>query len=736
MTDEISGTIEGTVFRNEENGYTVLEIKQGRSSRMVVGILPAMAPGEKVTFHGDWTDHPQYGKQFKASGCEIEPPNGLKGIERFLGSGLIRGMGPDTARRVVDAFGEDAMEILAQGPDPLTRVKGIGKKRARMIFESFQAQYSLRQAMVWLQTYGVSPTLALKIAKRYGDRAQAVLRENPYCLVDDLEGVGFATADRIALTLGLAGNSAFRYRAAIKYTLQEAAAGSGHTYLPRDVLIRETAGMLRCAPEDLEEPMKSVVLDREIVLSRVGGDTACMLESYYYAEKETAERLLRLMAAARPAAAASPAAERQLDSVEEAAGIRLSPRQREAVLAAMNEGMLIITGGPGTGKTTIINCILRLSGRNAALAAPTGRAAKRMAEATGRQAKTIHRLLEYSGEEGFFQRNEENPLDASCVIVDEMSMVDVFLMRSLLRAMKPGTRLVMVGDADQLPSVGPGNVLGDLLRSGIIPSVRLTEVYRQDEQSMIVLNAHTINHGNMPVLNRKDGDFYFERKAFPEETASAVTALCLQRLPAFLKSERPAQDIQVLSPQKKGPTGVFALNQALQNALNPPAAHKKELAFGDTVFRRGDKVIHIRNDYTLAWSNDQTGDDGEGVFNGDMGIVERVSPEDKTLTVLFDDGRRAEYDTHALEELDLAYCLSVHKSQGSEFPCVVIPMMPGPPMLLTRNLLYTALTRARKLVVLVGREDILAQMVANDHIARRYTALETRLREAGGTGTR
>ncbi len=732
MPQDITGTIESTVYRNEENGYSVLEIREGRASRTVVGVLPAMAAGERATFHGEWTEHPQHGKQFRAAGCDIEPPSGIRGIERFLGSGLIRGIREDTARRLVETFGEETLDVLSMGPDKLTRVRGIGKKRAAMIYESFREQYSLRRAMIWLQSYGISLTLSLKIAKRYGDRAEEKLRENPYRLVDDVDGVGFATADRIALTLGLDEKSVFRSRAAIKYALLEAASLSGHTYLPRDQLIRQTADMLRCTPESLEEPLKSVVLDREIVMSRVGGDTACMLESYYYAEKETAERLMRLKAAARPVKTAAAEAEKQLDRAEENAGIRLSPRQREAVLAAMREGMLVITGGPGTGKTTIINCILGLMGRDVLLAAPTGRAAKRMSEATGREARTIHRLLEYSGEAGAFQRNEENPLDASCVIVDEMSMVDIFLMRSLLRALKPGTRLVMVGDADQLPSVGPGNVLGDILASDTIPSVRLTEVYRQEGQSMIVLNAHAINHGGMPVLNRKGSDFFFERRPLPEECADAITALCVRRLPGYLNSGRPLQDIQVLSPQKKGPTGVIALNHILQDALNPPGGAKRELAVGDIVFRTGDKVIHTHNDYTLAWSNDQTGDDGEGVFNGDMGIVERVMPEEKCLSVLFDDGRRAEYDRQALENLDLAYCLSVHKSQGSEFPCVVIPVMPGPAMLLTRNLFYTALTRARKLVVLVGREDIISQMVNNDHVARRYTALEERLREARG----
>ncbi len=730
MAEELSGVIEGTVFRNEENGYSVLEMKAGRKSVMVVGLLPAFAPGEKVRFEGEWTEHPQYGRQWKAVGCHVDPPSTLKGLERFLGSGLIRGMGPDTARRVVETFGEGAMEALQKGPEALVKVHGIGKKKARMICDSFREQYSLRQAMIFLQGYDVAPGLALKIAKRYGERTRDLLEQNPYRLVDDMEGVGFTTADRIALTIGLPEDSPFRYAAAIKYILQTASLVSGHTYLPRVTLLRDAADALRCAPGDLEESLKALVLERQIVLSDVEGETACMLESFYFAEKEVAQRLTRLLKAARGVRQTESAAGKSLESVETETGIHLSPRQREAVIAAVSEGILVITGGPGTGKTTIINLILHLAGKNVLLAAPTGRAAKRMSEATGRPAKTIHRLLEYSGEDGHFQRDEENPLDCSCLVVDEMSMVDLFLMRSLLRALRPGTRLILVGDADQLPSVGAGNVLGDILKSGVLPTVRLTEVYRQAGQSMIVLNAHAINHGQMPWLNKKGSDFFFEKKPQLEDACAAITALCRTRLPAYLGSDHPVQDIQVLSPAKKGVCGVISLNRSLQEALNPPAAWKKELQKGETLFRMGDKVIHIHNDYSLAWRNDDSGEEGEGVFNGDMGMICGVDPTEKTVTVVFDDGRKADYDSATLEELELAYALSVHKSQGSEFPCVVMPVVGGPPMLLTRNLFYTALTRARKLVVLVGREECIRQMVLNDHVARRYTALETRLREA------
>ena len=435
------------------------------------------------------------------------------------------------------------------------------------------------------------------------------------------------------------------------------------------------------------------------------------------------------MGAAR--AAVPPALDGRIREFEKHSGIQFSQNQRRAVSEAVREGLLVITGGPGTGKTTIINCILSLLEGETLLAAPTGRAAKRMSEATGREAKTLHRLLEFAGEEGKFLRDEQNPLDCACVIVDEMSMVDVFLMRSLLRALKPGTRLILVGDADQLPSVGAGNVLGDILLSGAIPSVRLTDIFRQSEESLIVLNAHRINRGENPILNRRDSDFFFERQYAAEAAAEAIVGLCARRLPAFLRSGDPVRDIQVLSPSRKSGAGVKQLNAMLQEALNPPAPRKREIAYGDTLFRTGDKVMHVKNNYQLAWKADD-GTEGQGVFNGDVGFVAAVDAADRIVTVRYDDERTVEYDYQLLEELELAYCLSVHKSQGSEFPCVVMPVVGGPPRLLTRNLFYTALTRARKLVVLVGREECIAQMVRNNHIAARFTTLSRRLREETG----
>lgn len=726
MPEQLEAVIEETIFRNEENGYSVVQAKAGRESVTVVGTLPALAPGEQVLLSGSWTAHPQYGKQWKATACEIRKPTTLLGIERYLGSGLIRGVGPSTARLLVQAFGKNTLDVLSEYPERLTEVPGIGKKRAAQLAESFREQYAAREAMVFLQSYGVSPTLAVKISKAYGADAQRKIRENPYRLIDDIDGVGFLTADRIALSLGIPQDSEYRLRSGLKYVLQEAAAGEGHTFLPKPLLLERAARALRVEDGLLAHALDTLLFAREIIALDLDGQEALLLSGFFYAEKEIARYLKLLMGREEKIPEAQIL--EKIQQFEREHQIQFSENQRRAVSEAVRRGLVVITGGPGTGKTTIINCILWLLGKDVLLAAPTGRAAKRMSEATGHEAKTLHRLLEFAGDEGHFQRDEQNPLDCGCVIVDEMSMVDVFLMRSLLVALKPGTKLILVGDADQLPSVGAGNVLGDILKSGVVPSVRLTDIFRQSEESLIVLNAHRINHGEPPILNRRDSDFFFERRHVPDEAAQAIVGLCARRLPAFLHSDAPARDIQVLAPTKKSGAGVYQLNTLLQAALNPPAPWKKEIAYGETVFRTGDKVMHIRNNYQLPWKADG-GEEGEGVFNGDVGFVSAVDHQDRIVTVRFDDERTVEYDYQQLEELELAYCLSVHKSQGSEFPCVVMPVLGGPPRLLTRNLFYTALTRARKLVVLVGREDAIADMVRNNHIATRYTTLRQRLAE-------
>ncbi|HNX61575.1 MAG TPA: ATP-dependent RecD-like DNA helicase [Candidatus Limiplasma sp.] len=735
--EQLTATVLDTTFRNEENGYTVLRVAVGRGQQTVVGAMPELSSGENVTFQGEWSEHPVYGRQFAAKTCEITPPDSTAAVEKYLGSGLIRGIGPSTAKLIVRHFGMDAMSVLDEHPERLTEVSGIGPKKAAMILESFAEQMSVRRVMLFLQNYGLSPNLATKIAKYYGETAVELIRQNPYRLVTDIDGVGFLTADRIALSMGVDPHSEFRVRSALYYLLSEAAAGGGHTYLPKSVLAQGAVRMLHVEEELVENQITQALLTKMIVAFRLPDqeENCLCLPFYFQAESEIAERLHYLMEA-RPYKKVTGLPER-IAALEKELELSLSARQRQAVQSAVEEGVLIITGGPGTGKTTIIRCILKLlkDDNDILLCAPTGRAAKRMTEATGEEAKTIHRMLEYGGEENVFARDENYPLETDCLIVDEMSMVDVALMRGLLRAVLPGTRLILVGDADQLPSVGAGNVLRDLLQSGVVPSVRLTDIFRQDESSMIVVNAHKINEGQMPTLNRRGADFFFERQTSQSEAARTICTLLQTRLPKYLgfpKAEwqrEAVRAIQVLSPTKKGDCGSLNLNRLLQAALNPEKPGVETLLHGETEFRVGDKVIQTKNDYQLAYTRKtSTGsEEGAGVFNGDVGYVESIDPAEHLLSVCFDDERYVTYQKQQLDALELAYCLTVHKSQGCEFPAVVMPVVGGPPMLMARNLLYTALTRARRLVVLVGREDVIAQMVANNHVVRRYTTLKARL---------
>ncbi|MHC1785609.1 MAG: ATP-dependent RecD-like DNA helicase [Christensenellales bacterium] len=726
MAEELRATVVGTLFRNPENAWSVVEVRTKGDQTTVVGSLPELSPGESCVFGGIWTEHPQYGRQFKASTCSMETPTTLKGIERYLGSGLIKGVGPSTARLIVQAFGLDTLEVLSEHPERLMEVSGIGRTRFSQISASFIEQRSLRRTLVFLQTYGLSPALSVKISKRYQDKAERVIRANPYQLIDDIQGVGFLTADKIALSLGFPQDGEYRLRSGIKYVLRESSLSQGHTWLPRELLLDEASALLRAARELLDTALYQLLLLRELIAQDADGTEAVFLPDAFACEKEIARRLLQLNQFSRQMMPQQ--VRQQIAAFERDNHITFSKTQRDAVLQATQSGVLVITGGPGTGKTTLINCVLAVLGEQAQtlLAAPTGRAAKRMSEATGREAKTIHRLLEFSGEEGQFLHDQDDPLDCSCLIVDEMSMVDIFLMRSLLRALKAGTRLILVGDKDQLPSVGPGNVLGDILASGRIAQVRLTEIFRQEDKSMIVHNAHLINAGLQPILNRKDGDFFFERKRTVDEVAGTIVDLCISRLPAFLNQGDSGKCIQVLSPTKKGGCGVHQLNKLLQQALNPAKDPDQEIVYGETAFRQGDKVIHVRNNYSLPWMT-QDGAEGQGVFNGDVGYIQALDAEGRTLDVLFDDERTVTYEYAQLEELELAYCLSVHKSQGSEFEAVVMPVVGGHQLLLNRNLFYTAVTRARRLVVLVGYEEAIAAMVHNDHHRARCTMLAQRL---------
>ena len=735
--DRLEGSVTGTIYRNEENNFSVIMVKSGRSEMTATGTLPPLAIGEQVILEGQFTNHPQYGPQLKVSSFEIVQPTTLLGIERFLASGLISGIKESSAHQIVEHFGEETLQMLSEHPERLMEIKGFGKKRWKQIAESYHQTMYLRTAMVFLTSYGIASSLATRIARRYGEATEQVIRENPYQLCADIEGVGFQTADRIAQTMGIARDHPARIEAGILFILREQALQSGHCYLPLDELVHRAIAILRVPEELIATALSTLTLRKDVICEDAKEGKRIYLPLFFQAEEEVATRLLDLYSAIAPGDRAK--GETRIAAFEQRHGITFSEKQKEAILCALEFGVFIITGGPGTGKTTIIRCIisLLLHEGSVMLCAPTGRAAKRMSGATGRDAKTIHRLLEYTGEDGF-AHDEDKPLESDCIIVDETSMVDILLMRSLLRAISPGTRLILVGDADQLPSVGPGNVLGDILASTALPAVRLTDIYRQSEESRIVVNAHRINHGEMPLLNEKGTDFFFNRSESATGTASTIVGLVETRLPGFIGCEKDerAQQIQVLAPMKKGDAGVIALNAKLQEALNPPSPSKPSLTWGETVFRLGDKVMQTRNDYSLAWYKVTPGGDseGDGVFNGDLGIITDLDTEEGTLSVTFEDERIAEYSQSMcnLDNLDLAYAMSIHKSQGSEFPVVVIPVCGGPKMLLTRNLFYTALTRAKRMVVLVGRESVIADMVSNNHIAKRYTALADCLRLVRG----
>ncbi|MDO4867675.1 MAG: ATP-dependent RecD-like DNA helicase [Clostridia bacterium] len=726
---KFEGTVEDIVFRNDQNGWTVAAVRLDGDKKRIsaVGVMPFLSTGEHAIFDGDLTEHKDYGQQIRVTSYEATRPETRSGVERFLGSGLIKGVGPATAKQIVDYFGTRALEVLESAPERLTEVPGIGPKRAAMIAESFEEHNGMRNTLIFLQNYGLTPALSMKIYRAFGDMTESVLRSNPYRLVDEINGVGFRTADEIAMSLGFGRESEFRLRSGVKYVLSEAANGAGHMYLPKAVLVEQAARVLSAETDLVESVLKGLILADELIAEQIGEETAVYLPRFHRAECDAARLLLRQKRSIRAPRQSEAEALAEIARQEQALGVNLCAEQRQAALAAMQEGVCIITGGPGTGKTTSINVIIRLMRAlgDVELCAPTGRAAKRMSEATGCPARTIHRLLEYNGENQGFARDEENPLDADVVIVDEMSMVDIFLMRSLLCALRPGARLVMVGDVDQLPSVGAGNVLRDVIEADVVRVVRLTEIFRQAGESQIVMNAHRINRGEYPEIRTRGTDFFLERRQTPAEVAASVVALVQKRLPAYMGLDG-LRDIQVMAPMKRGDVGVYALNALLQTALNPAGQGAPELNHGAITFRRGDKVMQVRNNYDLSWRRE--GEEGDGVFNGDIGYVLAVDRKERALTVEFDDGRVAEYDESLLDDLELAYCMSVHKSQGSEFDAVVLPLVSGPPMLMTRNLLYTAVTRAKRLVVIVGREGCVRAMVDNNHIARRYSALDLRLR--------
>ena len=740
MSETVTGYIDHIIFRNEENGYTVMVVKNSENEEELtcVGSFPVVSQGTTIQASGIYTHHPVYGKQFQISSFVEKIPEDTYAMERYLGSGAIKGIGAALAARIVRRFGEDTIRIVEEEPERLAEVKGISEKKAREIAVQVTEKTEMRKAMIFLQKYGISLNLGAKIYQKYKDSLYTVLQENPYRLAEDISGVGFKIADEIAARIGIHADSDYRIRSGMLYTLLQAS-GEGHTYLPKDQLFARCTKLLGVDESYMEKHLMDMLLDRKLVMQEKKGEKIIYPSQYYYLELNTARMLCELNICCPED---ENIVEKRIASIEKETGTVLDEMQKKAVTEAAGHGLFILTGGPGTGKTTTINAIIRFfegEGAELRLAAPTGRAAKRMTEATGYEAQTIHRLLELNGmpEDDrstgavHFERNAQNPLEADVIIIDEMSMVDIHLMHSLLLAITAGTRLILVGDENQLPSVGPGNVLRDIIHSGCFPVIELTKIFRQASESDIVVNAHKINRGEPVEIHNKSRDFFFLKRYDADMIIRVVIALIQDKLPRYVNA-RPFE-IQVLTPMRKGLLGVERLNQMLQRYLNPQDGSKKEKTLGDRLFRQGDKVMQIKNDYQMEWEvRGRYGipvEKGIGVFNGDTGILHEINEFAETAEVEFEDGRFATYSFKQLEELELAYAITIHKSQGSEYPAVILPVLSGPQMLLNRNLLYTAVTRARKCVTVVGSEETFAEMIRNEKQQKRYSALDERIRE-------
>lgn len=734
--ERIDGYVDHIVFRNTDNGYTVMSVVSKGDEITCVGMLQYIGDGELIEAQGHYTEHATYGRQFQIESYEIKAPEDAMAIERYLGSGAIKGIGVALAARIVRRFKDDTFRIIEEEPERLAEIKGISEKKAREISEQVEEKRDMRKAMIFLQKYGISTTLGVKIYKEYGQNLYQIIQENPYKMADDIDGVGFRIADEIASKVGIHTDSDFRIKSGILYSLLQASQ-EGHVYLPREILFQRAGELLGIAPDLMEKHLMDMAVDRKVILKEEAGKLLVYSASYYYLELNTAKMLhdLNISSVVSEEKILS-----RISTIEQENETELDEMQRSAVTEAVRNGLLIITGGPGTGKTTTINALIdyfETEGLMISLAAPTGRAAKRMTEATGYEAQTIHRLLELSGamEERVgrvqFERNAQNPLEADVIIIDEMSMVDIHLIYALLSAITVGTRLILVGDVNQLPSVGPGSVLKDVIDSGCFPVVRLTKIFRQASESDIVVNAHKINQGEKVVLDNKSMDFFFLQRNDANVIISVVLTLIQKKLPKFV--DATMFDIQVMTPMRKGLLGVERLNGILQQYLNPPEKSKNEREHGDGLFREGDKVMQIKNNYQIQWEKrGRYGipiEKGDGVFNGDMGIVREINTFSELLTVEFDDCRFVEYSFKQLDELELAYAITIHKAQGSEYPAVVIPLLNGPRMLMNRNLLYTAVTRARKCVTLVGSPNTFYQMVDNEFEQKRYTTLKERIRE-------
>ena len=733
------GYVDHIVFRNNDNGYTGVQLVSEEEELTCVGLFSVLAEGELVQVSGYMKEHPLYGEQLQVEQYELLAPEDETAMERYLGSGAIKGIGAAMAARIVRRFKGDTFRIIEEEPERLAEVKGISEKKAMEISAQMEEKKDLRQAMMFLTQYGISVPLAVKIYQQYGNWTYQVVEENPYRLADDIFGIGFKIADEIASRIGIHTDSDYRIRSGLLYVLLQAT-GEGHTCLPKEDLLHRASALLGVEEEQMETQLMNLCMDRKLVMKEQNGKVMVWYGQYYYMELNVAKMLHDLNLECEMEEIQIV---KKLSKVEKQASITLDEMQRKAVVEAVKNGVLVITGGPGTGKTTTINAIIRYfetEDMEILLAAPTGRAAKRMTEATGWEAVTIHRLLELSGvpsddrSTASFERNEENPLEADVIIIDEMSMVDIFLMNALLKAVSVGTRLILVGDINQLPSVGPGCVLKDIIRAGSCPVVQLTRIFRQASQSDIIVNAHKINRGEHVTLDNKSRDFFFLQRQDPNVILRVVLALVQEKMPRYVDA-RPT-DIQVLTPMRKGSLGVENLNEMLQRYLNPPSPEKNEKETARGRFREGDKVMQIKNNYQIEWeARNRYGiaiDKGTGIFNGDMGIVQQIDLLAETMEVLFDDYRTVTYSFQMLEELELAYAVTIHKSQGSEYPAVVIPLLTGPRMLMNRNLLYTAVTRARSCVTLVGSPETFAQMIDNASEQTRYSGLYDRIREVEG----
>ena len=744
--EQIKGYVAHIIFRNAANGYTVFELQGEKEEEITcVGTLQALDEGELLELTGEYIQHAVYGSQFQVSSFRIVSPEDAAGMERYLASGAVKGIGASLAARIVKRFGKDTFRIIEEEPERLAEIKGISERKAMDIAAQVEEKRGLREAMIYLQKYGISNALAVRIYETYGGRLYSVLEENPYRLADDIDGIGFKKADELAARIGIHTDSDYRIRSGILYVLLQAS-GEGHVYLPKELLVSRAAALLELPASAVQDQIPNLAMDKKLVVKTQEGQTLCYAGSFYYMELACARMLQELNGKIEEPSLGPGGDERvrsRIEKLQAAEGMELDELQKRAVLESIRSSILILTGGPGTGKTTTINMMIRYfegEGLDLFLAAPTGRAAKRMTEATGYEARTIHRMLELSGavpEEGrraSFERNEENPLEADVIIVDEMSMVDISLFCSLLKAISPGTRLILVGDVNQLPSVGPGQVLQDLIASQAFPVVRLQKIFRQAGESDIVVNAHRINRGEEIRLDNKSRDFFFlERNSIPVIYKHMVQ-LISEKLPPYVKAS--PFDIQVLTPMRKGNLGVETLNRILQGQLNPPGESRREVQLGDTLYREGDKVMQTKNDYQLEWEVvSRYGipiDRGVGVFNGDMGMIREIDESARSVVVEYDEHRRVTYSFQQMEEVELAYAITIHKSQGSEYPAVILPLMGGPRMLFNRNLLYTGVTRARDCVTILGNRQVVREMIANESEAKRYTSLDKRIRELKG----